>query len=93
MKWQSELRKTMIFTCEISENLDVKYDIIPVVINRKFQPAVAPRITSEQIRKKVEHLSSELNCFDIEILLIRVYRSCKEREKYQSVCYVLSFCN
>lgn len=60
MQWDTNLKKTMIFSCEISSAGDLKFTVIPIQINRYYQPEIANGKAGNKIAKNVQDLSNYL---------------------------------
>lgn len=65
-QWNKSMRKTMVLSCEISQEGSLKLTIIPTLINKFFQPKIAAGIYRKEIVELVPNLSNELNDLDLK---------------------------
>jgi len=66
MQWDKNLKRTMILSCEISKRDGLKFTIIPISINKNFQPEIDNGVTGAGIIKVVETLSKDLDTLNME---------------------------
>lgn len=58
--WQKRFRNTVMLKLAIEKPAQIKYDIIPIVINSGFQPQYAEGKQAAEIRNLMEYLSAKI---------------------------------
>lgn len=59
--WQYRQRKSMILKCELSKSGKNRFDVLPVVINERYQPEIVSGEVGVRVQKELQDLNAKIS--------------------------------
>ena len=90
--WQERLRESIILKIEFDKNANIDYDIVPVMINKKFQPTIASTTSEDKIRTHIQAISKKIQNSSDELAYEKTVKTELRKYRYEVYWHYLSNC-